>query len=95
MSILRKSTSQRPMLRWALVAMCVVSGAALHTGVVQAHEYKFGTLVIDHPWTRETPEGAKVAAGFVTITNNGAIRRQSWLACLRKLHLVRKSTKWR
>lgn len=37
-----------------------------------AHDVKAGSLQIDHPWSRATPEGAKVAAGYVTIRNTGA-----------------------
>ncbi|MCU0819620.1 MAG: copper chaperone PCu(A)C [Beijerinckiaceae bacterium] len=36
-----------------------------------AHDYKLGDLKIDHPWSRATPGGAKVAGGYMTITNNG------------------------
>ena len=37
----------------------------------QAHEVKLGNLVIHHPWSRQSPAAADVAAGFMTITNNG------------------------
>ncbi len=30
-----------------------------------------GSLVIEAPWTRATPAGAKVAGGYVTISNTG------------------------
>lgn len=33
--------------------------------------YKAGTLTIEAPWARATPGGAKVAGGFMKITNNG------------------------
>ena len=46
-----------------------VTASALHA---PAHEYAAGDLTIDHPWSRATPPGAKVAAGYVTITNNGS-----------------------
>lgn len=36
-----------------------------------AHEFKLGDLEIDHPWSRAVPEGAKVAAGYLVIKNNG------------------------
>lgn len=36
-----------------------------------AHDYKIGSLAIDHPWTRATPGGAKVGGGYMTITNMG------------------------
>lgn len=38
---------------------------------LSAHDYTQGDLKIDHPWARATPAGAKVAGGFMTITNNG------------------------
>jgi copper(I)-binding protein len=37
-----------------------------------AHEFKLGALEIIHPWSRATPGGAKVAAGYVVIKNGGA-----------------------
>lgn len=37
-----------------------------------AHEFKAGDLEIGHPWSRATPEGAKVAAGYFKISNSGA-----------------------
>lgn len=37
-----------------------------------AHEFKAGNLEIVHPWSRATPGGAKVAAGYVLIKNDGA-----------------------
>ena len=36
-----------------------------------AHEFKVGSLVIGHPWSRATPPGAQVAGGYLTITNTG------------------------
>lgn len=37
-----------------------------------APSFKIGTLVVDGPWTRATPSGAKVAAGYLKITNSGS-----------------------
>ena len=37
-----------------------------------AHEFKAGDLEIGHPWSRATPQGAKVAVGYLTLKNNGA-----------------------
>ena len=37
-----------------------------------AHEFKQGDLEIDHPWSRATLPGAKVAAGYLTVKNNGS-----------------------
>jgi periplasmic copper chaperone A len=44
---------------------------ALAGGVASANDYKFGSLEIDHPWSRAVPKGAQVAAGYMTIKNNG------------------------
>ncbi len=40
-----------------------------------AHETlsKDGTILIQNLWTRATPNGAKVAGGFITITNKGTV----------------------
>jgi copper(I)-binding protein len=37
-----------------------------------AHEFKAGDIEIGHPWSRATPQGAKVAVGYLTLKNNGA-----------------------
>ncbi|WP_421916242.1 copper chaperone PCu(A)C [Mesorhizobium sp.] len=39
---------------------------------VLAHEFKVGDLEIEHPWSRATPAGAKVAGGYFTVTNKGS-----------------------
>lgn len=46
-------------------------GLLAFTAPALAHDYKAGTLKIDHPWTRATPGGAKVGGGFMKITNTG------------------------
>jgi len=38
---------------------------------VSAHDYKVGSLTIDHPYARSTPPSSPVAGGFMTITNTG------------------------
>jgi copper(I)-binding protein len=48
----------------AIAALLVASSAV-------AHEYKLGSLLIDHPWSRATPKGASVAGGYMKITNTG------------------------
>jgi hypothetical protein len=50
----------------------VVCAACLLISPLAAHDYKIGDLKIDHPWTRATPGGAKVAGGFMKITNTGS-----------------------
>lgn len=45
--------------------------ALLFAAPAIAHDYKAGDLHIDHPWMRATPEGAKVAGGYMSIKNAG------------------------
>lgn len=49
----------------AVLALLPLCGAA------STREFEKDGLVIDHPWTRATPEGAKAGAGYMTITNKG------------------------
>lgn len=61
--------------------MQVLSGALLRAfaflsllafaGAASAHEFKLGSLEIDHPWSRATVPNAKVAAGYLIIKNTG------------------------
>jgi copper(I)-binding protein len=37
----------------------------------QAATFKAGDLVVEAPWVRATPKGAKVAGGYMKITNTG------------------------
>jgi copper(I)-binding protein len=37
-----------------------------------AQEIKAGDITISHPWSRQSPMAANVAAGFMTITNSGS-----------------------
>ncbi len=63
----------------ASAALLPLSGAsAQHHGATsqpmaggQVAIFRVGTLVIEAPWTRATPGGAKVAGGFMTVRNTG------------------------
>ena len=55
-------------MKAAILAAALVTAFA---GEAAAQTYRAGSLVIAAPWSRATPGGAKVAAGYVTITNNG------------------------
>src|SRR5262245_17641930 len=46
--------------------------AALLAAPVRAEDVKAGDLVITQAWSRQTPSGAKVAGGYLTIENRGA-----------------------
>ena len=37
-----------------------------------AATFKLGDLTVTSPWTRATPGGAKIAGGYLKITNNGS-----------------------
>lgn len=37
-----------------------------------AHDFRVADIEIAHPWSRATPEGAKVAAGYAVIRNHGS-----------------------
>lgn len=60
--------SSRSMRRLALGTVLALL-AALPTF---AHEFKAGDISVGHPWSRATLPGAKVAAGYLTVTNNGS-----------------------
>lgn len=58
-----------PLLRALALAGLMLAGSS---GLAAAHDYTAGSLKIGHPWSRATPGGAKVAGGYVTVTNTGA-----------------------
>lgn len=53
----------KTVLKSALVAV-LLSGAAATA--------RAGDISLDHPWSRATPAGAPVGAGYVTLKNSGA-----------------------
>ncbi|MBX3576195.1 MAG: copper chaperone PCu(A)C [Rhizobiaceae bacterium] len=53
----------------ALFTLVLIIGLAQP---LAAHEFKAGDIEIVHPWSRQTPDGAKVAAGYVTLKNEGS-----------------------
>ncbi len=53
----------------ALAAFALASAAQ---APAQAHEYKVGDLVIEHPWARATARTAPTGAGYLEIRNTGA-----------------------
>lgn len=58
----------RKTISGAFLALSLVSTAA----IAAAHDFEAGNLVIGHPWSRATPAGAAVGAGYLTIENTGA-----------------------
>lgn len=53
-----------------LTAMVLLATATVASATAQ--EFKASDLTVTQPWSRATPSGAKVAGGYMTITNNGA-----------------------
>ncbi len=51
-------------------ALVILAQHAGHAGAQQA-TIKAGTLTLESPWIRATPGGAKIAGGYVKITNTG------------------------
>ena len=45
---------------------------SLAAAAAYARDYKVGSLNIADPWSRATPKGATVGAGYMKITNTGA-----------------------
>ncbi|WP_375415408.1 copper chaperone PCu(A)C [uncultured Bradyrhizobium sp.] len=46
-----------------------------HTGqaaMAGGQTFRLGNLTVTSPWTRATPGGAKIAGGYLKVTNNGA-----------------------
>jgi periplasmic copper chaperone A len=52
--------------------LVVALAACLFATGAMAQQYKAGSLEIDHPWSRATPKGAKIGAGYVSIKNTGS-----------------------
>jgi copper(I)-binding protein len=53
-------------------AVAVFFAAALAVSAASAADYKAGSLEISDLWSRATPKGASVAAGYMTIKNSGS-----------------------
>lgn len=60
------------LLKEIIFAAALSFGALAGLAETHAHEIKVGDIVIDHPWSRQSPMAADVGAGFMRITNTGA-----------------------
>jgi copper(I)-binding protein len=56
---------------YSLRAIALVAALAALPAMVNAHDFKAGSIEISHPWARATPKGASVAGGYVKLTNTG------------------------
>jgi copper(I)-binding protein len=52
--------------------LAVVAIVALYAQHAAAAEFKAGEIAVEQPWSRATPGGAQVAAGYFTIKNAGS-----------------------
>ncbi|HTO60523.1 MAG TPA: copper chaperone PCu(A)C [Bradyrhizobium sp.] len=49
---------------------CILLAAG---GMASAQEFRSGDIVISNPWSRATPKGSNVGAGYIVIENRGKI----------------------
>src|SRR5262245_64881292 len=54
------------------VVFVFAAAFGLAVTAASAGDYKAGSLDISSPWSRATPKGSSVAAGYVKITNSGS-----------------------
>jgi len=58
--------------RLALLSVAAaLAGPSLGSSLASAHEYKAGSIEIDHPWSRAMPPGAKTGVGYLVLKNEG------------------------
>jgi periplasmic copper chaperone A len=55
-----------------VTSLFVVLATSLVGSLARAEDVKAGDLVISQAWSRATPNGAKIGAGYFTIENKGA-----------------------
>lgn len=51
--------------------LLVVAALASSAGGANATDYDVGSIHIGNPWARVAPKGAKLTAGYLTVTNKG------------------------
>jgi copper(I)-binding protein len=69
-------TRAAPILAAIAIALVAIAGErpalAQHASHGKTPTFRVGALVIEAPWARATPAGAKTAAAYLKITNNGS-----------------------
>lgn len=58
-------------LKLLCCAALLLAGTLAPTTWATAHDFKAGSIEIEHPWSRATPPGAPVAGGYMEIKNVG------------------------
>jgi copper(I)-binding protein len=56
----------------ALIRMSAALAFSLASLSALANDYTAGPLKLEQPWTRATPAGAKIAGGYLAVTNTGS-----------------------
>jgi copper(I)-binding protein len=70
----RARATRRLALRW-LAGSVLVAPSLFGPAPLRAHEFKAGAITVEHPWSRATPGGARVAVGYAAISNAGEADR--------------------
>lgn len=60
------------MLALARLMSALLIALSFSISGAMAHDYSKGSLHIEHPWSRATPKGASVGAGYLIVENRGA-----------------------
>src|ERR1700754_1704736 len=58
-------------MKSALSAIALAITLTFAASAASAHDYKAGSIEIQHPWARATPKGASVAGGYMKLINTG------------------------
>ena len=58
-------------MKSVLSAITLTLALTFAASAASAHEYKAGSIEIQHPWSRATPKGASVAGGYMKLINTG------------------------
>jgi hypothetical protein len=67
----RSCRAARGALEFNMLRIAFAFALAFTPLAAAAQSFKAGDLQIDKPWSRATPKGAKVAGGYLKITNAG------------------------
>lgn len=60
-------------VRFTLAAILGLATVAAAIAPARAQDYNAGTIRIEAPWLRATPTGAKVAGGYMKLSNTGSV----------------------
>jgi periplasmic copper chaperone A len=56
---------------WSAAVLCVAA-LLFHVSTAWPHTHEKGELQVRHPWSRQTPPGAKIGVGYMEIRNRGS-----------------------